>query len=172
MSPCSYHRRCRCWSSTRRFHRPKAPLRNIGMLCTGDGRRPPRGEPYFDFASVRYDTPVAKTRSVSGTRRAAIRSTSCAQGESNKNACSSKARSDRSGGIDSRRTPNIARRNPAEATAMPRSDLPDQPQRMIRPNPLLQIDVAEQTSLVRVVSGHRPSLCKGISDASIRQLFQ
>jgi hypothetical protein len=34
-------------------------------------------------------------------------------------------------------------------------DLPDHPQRMIRTNPLLQVDIAEQTALARVIATHR-----------------
>lgn len=55
MSLPSFHRRCRSWSLIRRFHRPRAPLRNIGILRTDDGRGPPRGEPFFDFAQIPYD---------------------------------------------------------------------------------------------------------------------
>ena len=51
----SFHRRCRSWSSTRHFRRPTAPLRNVGVLRTGSGRRSPRREPCFDFAQIPHN---------------------------------------------------------------------------------------------------------------------
>jgi hypothetical protein len=45
---------------------------------------------------------------------------------------------------------------------------------MIRPHPLLQIDVAEQAALVRIVAAHRRPPVRqpeGISDAPVQQPF-
>src|ERR1700734_1661130 len=55
MSPCSFRRRCHSWSSTRRFHRPKTPLHNVGVLRAGNGRGAPRSEPCLDFAQIPHD---------------------------------------------------------------------------------------------------------------------